>query len=158
VTLLVGLVLLVAVAIVVWTQRFTTSAGASGEKQYEDLVYELDQKLRAEHGDVCSEMISVLPDGEGKPHGLGASSDLPSSAVNALAENQQLGLEVFERRSIDVSGVSLLSEDETSEVLVGGRPVLGSAVKLSFIAGDQRGTNRWEVTDEAYFYMCPSST
>lgn len=156
--ILLGLMFLVAAAVLVWTQRLTISAGASGEKHYEDLVFELDQKLRAEHGNVCGEMISVLPDGESKPHGLVASSDLPSTAVNVLAENSQDGLEAFERRSIDASGITLISEDGTSEMLAGGSQVLGSAVKLTFVAGGQRGTDRWEVTDEAYFYMCPSST
>lgn len=158
VVLLLGLIFLVAAAVVVWTHRFTPLAGAGGEKHYEDLVYELDQKLRAEHGDVCGELISLLPDGKAKPHGLDSGDEMPIEATNMLIAKFPIGLEVFERRAIDVNGVTLISEDRTSEVLSGGREVLGEATKITYLTGGGKGVDRWEITDIAHFYPCSPPT
>ena len=155
-TLILGLVILVAAAALVWTQRLTPSAEADGNQRFDDLVIELDQQLRAKHGDVCGEIISLLPDGEAKPHGLASGAEVPLAAVAVLNEKSRTSLDAFEGRSVNVSDISLVSRDSTSEVLSGGREVLGKAIKATYLTGGARGVDRWQVTDIAHFYACPA--
>ena len=65
-------------------------------------------------------------------------------------------ISAFEIKRIDAKGILLLSEDATSEVLSGGRTVIGKAVQFSYLTGGAEGSNRWEMTEEASFYACPS--
>ncbi len=156
--LLVGLAFLLAAAALVWTQRLASFTEADESKKYEKWVSDLDQKLRAQHGDVCGEMISLLPDGEAKPHGLAPDTELPMAAVGVLTEKARIGLDAFEHKSVGGSDVSLISEDRTSEVLSGGREVLGKAIRAMYLTGGGKGVDRWQVTDIAHFYACSPAT
>lgn len=64
-------------------------------------------------------------------------------------------ISAFEVKRIDAKGILLLSEDATSEVLSGGRTVIGKALQFSYLIGGAEGSNRWEITEEASFYACP---
>lgn len=158
VALLAGLALLLGASAFVWTQRIAPSVIADGDNHYEDHVFELDQGLRGQHGDVCGELVSLLPDGDIASHGLKSDSELPSGIVDALTSNVIGGRTAFEDKFVDTSGVTLISRDETSEILSDGKVVLGKAVKVTFLTGGAKGVDRWEITDEASFYRCPASS
>lgn len=152
-----GLVAVVSVAIAVWIVRTSPPTLALGDKSYDEVIYDIDQRLQKERGDVCGESVTISVDGDEGSHGLAADSELPAK-VTALLVSADVGpLSAFELKRIDAKGVLLVSEDATSEVLAGGRDVLSKAIQFTFVTGGAEGSSRWEITAESSFYACTQS-
>lgn len=151
------LVAVVSAAIAVWVVRTSPSTLALGDKSYEEVIYDIDQRLQKERGGVCGESVTTTVDGDEGSHGLAADSELPTKVTALLASADVGPLSAFELKRIDAKGVLLISEDATSEVLAGGRDVLSKAIQFTFVTGGAEGSNRWEITAETSFYACIES-
>lgn len=149
------LVAVTGAAVAVWSTRASAPTFATADQSFAEVIYDLDRHLQEEHGDSCGEIATSHPDGDFGAHGLATDADLPAK-VTALLVGADVGpLSAFEVKRIDAKGILLLSEDATSEVLSGGRTVLGKALQFSYLTGGTEGSTRWELTEEASFYACP---